>query len=104
MVLIGNKDVQFDQRHCILGYNYLPHNIADTGNIKTIRDYVTEGGNVFICPMTEQSDELIKLDPDGMFRVKPIDAEDADNHLAFKNQNVIVGTFRKGRNQTQCLT
>lgn len=86
-------------RPCIAkGYNYLPHNIRDTGNIKVIRDYVEDGGNVFICPTTEDSDKIIKLDPDGMFRVKPIDDEDVDSHIAFKNNNVIVGTFRKGEN------
>ena len=78
------------------GYNYLPHNIADTGNIKTIRDFVRENESVFICPTTEESDELIKLGDDGKFRLQPIDQDDADNHLAFKNHNVIVGTFRKG--------
>ena len=75
--------------------------MPDLSNIKKIRDFVIEKGNIFICPSTEDTTEILKFNENDKLYLHSTDddsgeeGEEEDNHLAYKNHNLVVGSLRK---------
>ena len=75
--------------------------MPNVSNIKKVRDFVLESGNVFICPTAEDTTEILKFNENDKLELVSTEGhedeelEEEDNHLAFKNHNMIVGCLRK---------